>query len=464
MRQRRFQCQTAVRWFRSALDRILARSDAILSRLLLLHPKIIDLSLDRIDYILKRLGMPQKNLPPVIHVAGTNGKGSTVAFIRSILEAAGLKVHCYTSPHLVKFHERIYVAGSLISEDQLSQLLEECEKANGAAPITFFEITTAAAFLAFSRTPADYLILEVGLGGRLDATNVVEKPALSVITTIDYDHQQYLGDTLTAIAHEKAGILKPGVPAVIGPQPDEARTEIEKVAEIRRSPLNIANQDWQCFEQHGRLVFQDEAGLLDLNMPQLKGRHQVDNAGNAIAAIRLLGDSRISETHIEQGLKSVTWPARMQRLGPGTLLNHIPKDAELWLDGGHNPSAGRVIARAFSDINDRHSRPLVLIWGMLNTKNAGDFIEPFAGLAQRVVTLTIPGEPNAVPADQLAEIARSRELSAETAVNLEKALEQAALIRPAPRILICGSLYLAGHVLSMHENTAMSGAPGVARR
>ena len=428
-----------------------------------MHPKIIDLSLERMERILARLGNPEKNLPPVIHVAGTNGKGSTVAYVRSILEQAVLKVHCYTSPHLVKFHERIYVAGETITEEKLSALLEECEVANGDAPITFFEITTAAAFLAFSRTPADYLILEVGLGGRLDATNVVAKPVLSVITTVDYDHQQYLGNTLTAIGHEKAGILKNGVPAIIGAQPDEARAEIERVAEKIGAPVFIANQDWQSFEQHGRLVFQDENGLLDLSLPQLKGRHQVDNAGNAIAAIRLLDDSRVSETHIEHGLKSVVWPARMQKLGPGALTNLIPKDAELWLDGGHNPAAGRVIARAFSDINDRFSRPLVLIWGMLNTKDAGSFIEPFAGLAQRVVTIAIPEESNAVPADQLAEIARSRNLSAETATSLTKALGQALLTTPAPRILICGSLYLAGHVLSIHENKPMSGVSGATR-
>ena len=442
----------------------MARSDAILNRLLSLHPKIIDLSLERMERILARLGNPQEKLPPVIHVAGTNGKGSTVACIKSILEQAGLKVHCYTSPHLVKFHERIYVAGETIAEDKLSALLEECEVANGSAPITFFEITTAAALLAYARTPADYLILEVGLGGRLDATNIIAKPALSVITAVDYDHQQYLGGTLTAIAHEKAGILKSGVPAVIGAQPDEVRAEIERVAEKIGSPVFIANQDWQSFEQHGRLVFQDENGLLDLSLPHLKGRHQVDNAGNAIAAIRLLDDARVSEAHIEQGLKSVSWPARMQKLGAGALTNLIPKDAELWLDGGHNPAAGRVIARAFSDINDRHSRPLVLIWGMLNTKDAGSFIEPFAGLAQRVVTIAIPDEPNAIPADQLAEIARGRNLSSETATSLAKALGQASLITPAPRILICGSLYLAGHVLSVHENKAMSAVSGAARR
>ncbi len=416
------------------------------------------------QHILARLGNPQDHLPPVIHVAGTNGKGSTVSYIRAILEAADLKVHCYTSPHLVKFHERISVAGKLIEEDALSALLEECEVANGNAAITFFEITTAAAFLAFARTPADYLILEVGLGGRLDATNVIAKPALCVITAIDYDHQQYLGDTLTAIAHEKAGILKRGVPAIIGNQPDEARAEIERVAEKALAPLYIANQDWQSYEQHGRMVFQDEGGLLDLSLPQLKGPHQVDNAGNAIAALRVLADSRVTDVHIEQGLKSVVWPARMQKLGYGVLTDLVPKDAELWLDGGHNPSAGRVIARAFSDINDRHSRPLVLIWGMLNSKDAGRFIECFAGLAQRVVTIAIPDEPNAIPADQLADTARRHGLSAETAGSLEKALGQASLTTPAPRILICGSLYLAGHVLSLHDNTPMSGVSGAARR
>jgi dihydrofolate synthase / folylpolyglutamate synthase len=442
----------------------LARSDAILNRLLSLHPKIIDLSLDRMQHILARLGNPQDHLPPVIHVAGTNGKGSTVSYIRAILEAADLKVHCYTSPHLVKFHERIYVAGKLIEEDALSALLEECEAANGNAAITFFEITTAAAFLAYAQIPADYLILEVGLGGRLDATNVIAKPALSVITAIDYDHQQYLGDTLTAIAHEKAGILKRGVAGIIGNQPDEARAEIERVAEKVSAPLYIANQDWQSYEQHGRLVFQDEGGLLDLSLPQLKGPHQVDNAGNAIAAIRVLADTRVADVHIEQGLKSAVWPARMQKLGHGVLTDLVPKDAELWLDGGHNPSAGRVIARAFSDINDRHSRPLVLIWGMLNTKDAGSFIECFAGLAQRVVTITIQDEPNAIPAEQLADTARRHGLSAETAGSLEKALGQASLTTPAPRILICGSLYLAGHVLSVHDNTPMSGVSGAARR
>ncbi len=440
------------------------RSDVILARLLSLHPKIIDLSLERMWRILDRLGNPQLGLPPVIHVAGTNGKGSTVAYLRAMLEAAGLVVHCYTSPHLVKFHERIRVAGHLISEADLSALLEECEHANGGEPITFFEITTAAAFLAYCRSAADYLILEVGLGGRLDATNVIAKPALTVITAIDYDHQQYLGTTLTAIAHEKAGILKAGRPAVVGVQPGEALAEIERVAEKMRAPLFVANRDWQSFEQHGRLVFQDKAGLLDLPMPQLRGRHQIDNAGNAIAALREVSDRRVSDVHIAQGLKSVSWPARMQRLGPGALWSLLPADAELWLDGGHNPSAGRALAQAFSDLNDRHSRPLVLVWGMLNTKDVESFIAPFAGIAHRVIAIAIPEEENAIAAEVLAQAALARGLAAETAASLEEALRRAQATAPAARILICGSLYLAGHVLAVHGSEEMTRVSGTGRR
>jgi dihydrofolate synthase / folylpolyglutamate synthase len=356
------------------------------------------------------------------------------------------------------------VAGELIPEADLSALLEECERANAGEPITFFEITTAAAFLAFNRTPADYLILEVGLGGRLDATNVVDAPAVSVITTIDYDHQQYLGETLTEIAHEKAGILKRGCRAIAGVQPDAARAEIARVAECMRAPLAIAGQDWQAFEQHGRLVFQDDSGLLDLPMPQLKGRHQIDNAGNAIATIRALSDSRILDKHIAEGLKSTAWPARMQRLGPGALSALTPADTELWLDGGHNHSAGRALAQAFSELNDRHSRPLVLVWGMLNTKDSGSFIACFAGVASRVVTLTIPDEENALSAEALADAARAHGLPAETASGLEAALRQAGMSVPAPRVLICGSLYLAGRVLAAHGNEEMSRVSGAGRR
>ena len=442
----------------------MARSDAILMRLLELHPKIIDLSLDRMWRILDRLGNPQKKLPPVIHIAGTNGKGSTLAMTRAIMEAAGMKVHCYSSPHLVKFHERIRVAGELISEPDLSVLLEECEHANGSEPITFFEITTAAAFLAFSRAPADYLILEVGLGGRLDATNVIDHPAVSVITSIGLDHQQYLGDTIAEIAREKAGILKRGSIGIVGNQSAEVRDEVERVAEKIGAPLKIANQDWQSYTQHGRLVFQDENGLLDLPPPALQGPHQIDNAGNAIAAIRALKDHRISDAAIEAGLLNVTWPARMQRLINGHLNELVPLDTELWLDGGHNGPAGVVLAQALKDLNAKRPKPLIMVWGMLNTKHPGAFIANFKGVAERIITIAIPGEVNTIAADDLATIAEQIGITSSSAASLEKALEQAAVLHPAPRIFICGSLYLAGHVLAAQSGDTMSALSGAAKR
>ena len=446
----------------------MAASDAILKRLLALHPKIIDLKLDRMWRILRKLGNPERGLPPVIHVAGTNGKGSTIAYLRAVLEAAGLGVHCYTSPHLVRFHERIRIGhtggGELVSEPYLGELLEECELANGGAPITFFEITTAAAFLAFARNPADYLLLEVGLGGRLDATNVVSAPELTVITAVDLDHQQYLGDTLAEIASEKAGILKPGVTAVIGAQADEAYDQIEAIALAKGAPLFAANRQWQCFEQQGRLVFTDEEGLLDLPLPGLPGRHQIDNAGNAIAALRVLKDRRVGETHIAKGLRAAQWPARLQRLGPGQLSALLPEGAELWLDGGHNPAAGRALSASVSELNERVSRPLILVWGMLNTKAAQEFIAPFRGLAQGVVTVKIPGEVNALPADALAEAAMASGLKAEAADSLPDALSRAGRLAEAPRVLICGSLYLAGQVLALHHGETGSAVSGASRR
>ena len=442
----------------------MAVSDAILTRLLQLHPKIIDLSLDRMERLLGLLGNPERKLPPVIHVAGTNGKGSTVAFCRAIMEAAGLTVHCYTSPHLVRFHERIRLAGELISEDHLNALLEECERANGGEPITFFEITTAAAFLAFSRVKADYLILEVGLGGRLDATNMIDRPKVTAITSIGLDHQQFLGETIEEIAREKAGILKRGVPAVIGRMPEAARGAIEAVAEKVSAPLAIAGQDWDCFVQHGRLVFQDGDGLLDLPLPALKGAHQTGNAGNAIAVMRLLQDPRIGEAEIGKGLTSAAWPARLQRLKGGALSNLLPAGAELWLDGGHNADAGVVLAESVGEMHARDHRPLVLIWGMLNTKDASQFFRPLAKLSPQVITLTIPGEPNAIPAEALAETARALGVKATTAEGVENAVRQAASHGPASRVLICGSLYLAGHVLAAEEGTPMSEVSGAARR
>ena len=430
-------------------------------RLLSLHPKIIDLTLDRMQSILAKLGNPERKLPPVVHIAGTNGKGSTLAITRAILEAAGLTVHTYTSPHLVRFHERIRVAGELISEDALSALLEECEAVNGAEPITFFEITTAAAFLAYARTPADYLILEVGLGGRLDATNVIDHPAVSVITSIGLDHQQYLGETIEEIAREKAGILKRGAIGIVGAQSPEVREEIEQVAAKVGAPLSIANQDWQSYTQHGRLVYQDERGLLDLPLPALQGPHQIDNAGNAIAAVRALNDDRISDEAIAEGLRKVTWPARLQNLGTGHLRSSISPSNELWLDGGHNGPAGVVLAGAMRAMP---KRPMVMIWGMLNTKHPGAFIANFKGLAEFVLTLAIPDEANAISADDLSRIALENGLKAAPAVSLEQALEKAAKLYPNARILICGSLYLAGNVLALHSGETPSAVSGAAKR
>ncbi len=430
-------------------------------RLLSLHPKIIDLTLDRMHSILAKLGHPELKLPPVIHIAGTNGKGSTLAITLAILEAAGLKVHTYTSPHLVRFHERIRVAGELISEDALSALLEECEAVNGAEPITFFEITTAAAFLTYARTPADYLILEVGLGGRLDATNVIDHPAVCVITSIGLDHQQYLGDTIEEIAREKAGILKRGCIGIVGAQAPEVRDEIEAIALKVGARLNIANQDWQSYTQHGRLVFQDENGLLDLPLPALQGPHQIDNAGNAIAAIRALKDDRISDEAIATGLRKVTWPARLQNLGQGNLRAFVSPSNALWLDGGHNGPAGVVLAGAMQAMP---KRDLVMIWGMLNTKHPGAFIANFKGLADFVVTLAIPDEANAISAEDLSRIALENGLKAAPAATLELALGQAARLYPQARILVCGSLYLAGHVLALHSGETPSAVSGAAKR
>jgi dihydrofolate synthase/folylpolyglutamate synthase len=447
----------------------MAVSDAILTRLLALHPKIIDLSLDRMRRILQRLGEPQKEMPPVIHVAGTNGKGSTVAYLRAMLEAAGLKVHAYTSPHLVKFHERIRLAtgpgeSSLIPENELSALLEECEVANGGEAITFFEITTAAAYLAFARHAADYLLLEVGLGGRLDATNVIDAPRASVITAVDYDHQHYLGHSLTLIAREKAGILKRSVPCIVGRQSEEALAEIERCAKKAGAPLLIANQDWSAILQGGRLVFQDADGLLDLPPPRLKGGFQFDNAGNAIAAVRSLKDRRVTESDIAQGLRSADWPARMQQLAEGTLSGWLGPQSELWLDGGHNPSAGQAVAAAFGELRDQRQKPLILILGMLSNKDAAAFVRPFRGLAEKVITITIPSETNAFAAEELARIVRGEGLIAEPARSIEAAVRRASAEQAGVRLLICGSLYLAGNVLALHKREAMSAVSGAARR
>lgn len=415
-------------------------SDAILARMMALHPKIIDLTLDRMWRLLAALGNPQNDLPPVIHIAGTNGKGSTQAMIRAGLEAEGKRVHAYTSPHLARFHERIRLAGTLISEDALSALLDECYAANGGEAITFFEITTCAAFLAFARTRADYTLLEVGLGGRLDATNVVVKPALTIITPVSLDHQQYLGDTVDLIAGEKAGILKRGVRCVVGPQIDAGLEAIEARAARLGAPLLVHGQHWHSTEEAGRLVFQDETGLLDLPLPNLPGPHQIENAGAALAALRALGHG---ETACEAAVTRAEWPARMQRLRIGPLVEAAP-GVELWLDGGHNPAAGHAIAATLDRLPRRATW---LICGMLNTKDVRGFMAPLAGHCEGLFAVSIPGEANTLPATVTAAAATSAGLLAQEATSVQAALQAIATRDPHARVLICGSLYLAGSIL-----------------
>ncbi len=422
------------------------RSSAILERMLALHPREIDLSLDRVRQLLADLGHPEKKLPPVIHVAGTNGKGSTTAFMRAMLEAAGKRVHVYTSPHLVRFHERIRLAGTFVNEDELADALVATERVNDNRPITQFEITTAAAMQLFASHPADVLLLEVGLGGRLDATNVIDAPLATVITAVSIDHEKFLGDTVTAIAHEKAGILKRGRPAIIGPQGEAALEEIERSAARARAELFIANRDWTAYRESGRLVYQDEDGLVDLPAPRLPGRHQFTNAGTAVATLRRAGLALPREA-FERGLGTVEWPARLQSLTSGALVQRVP-DAEIWLDGGHNPAAGVVIAEAMADLEERDPKPLVLIAGMLTTKDPAGFFAPFAGLARRAITVPIPGSDAGRAPGELARIAGNAGVSAESADSVSAALDRLSGDERRGRILICGSLYLAGAVLA----------------
>ena len=376
-----------------------------------------------------------------------------MAFLRAILEAAGLRVHVYTSPHLVRFNERFRLGrvggGVLVTDDELRAALDHCERVNGGEPITIFEIETAAAFHLFAEHPADVVLLEVGLGGRLDATNVVDKPLASVITPIGIDHLEFLGDTLTKIATEKAGIIKRGVPVVCAEQTPEATTVIEETAKRSRAVLHAATQDWHVNVERGRLVYQDERGLLDLTAPRLFGRHQFDNAGLAIATLRAIDSLKIEPAAFERGIARAEWPARMQRLTSGTLVNAAPLDAEIWLDGGHNPDGGRVVAAALGDLEERVSRPLVVIAGMMGNKDAQGFLANFAGLTRHIIAVKIPGEDNAMPTDVLADAARQLGMRVETAVSVEAALRTLAKLayEVSPRILITGSLYLAGHVL-----------------
>jgi dihydrofolate synthase/folylpolyglutamate synthase len=429
------------------------QAEQLIARLAKLHPKKIDLSLGRLERLLARLGNPERHLPPVIHVAGTNGKGSTVAFLRAMMEAAGLGVHVYTSPNLVHFNERFRIArkgGSVIVGDpELAEALSECERLNAGDPITFFEITTAAAFLIFSRNPADALLLEVGLGGRLDATNVIDKAAATVITPVSIDHTEFLGATVKEIAGEKAGILKRGVPAIIAHQEAQVLGVIEREARRLGAPLAISGEQWRAHEEGGRLVYADDEGLLDLPRPRLMGRHQIENAGTAVAALRFSEAFNIPHAAIEAGMTGVEWPARMQNLSTGQLLPRLPEGSELWLDGGHNVAGGLAIAAALAELEERAPRPLVLVVGMLGTKDTDGFLACFSDLARYLFAVPVPAEIARTPQD-VASAAKDVGLAAEIAVSIEEALDRVASLNleAPPRVLITGSLYLAGAALA----------------
>jgi dihydrofolate synthase / folylpolyglutamate synthase len=430
--------------------------DELIGRLSALHPRQIDLSLDRMIRLLDRLGHPERKLPPVIHVAGTNGKGSTIAYLRAILEAAGLRVHVFTSPFLVRLNECFRIGrsggGVLVGDDELRGVLEHCERVNQGEPITIFEIETAAAFCLFAQHPADVALLEVGLGGRLDSTNVVEAPLATVIAPVSMDHTEFLGDTLASIAGEKAAIVKRHKPVICAEQAPEAMAVIEAQAARMRAPLHAAGQQWHVDIERGRLVYQDDRGLLDLAAPKLFGRHQFDNAGLAIATLRAVDTFKIGIAAFEAGIVNAEWPARMQRLVSGALAEQGPQGCEIWLDGGHNAEGGRVAAAALGDLEERVSRPLVVIAGMMANKDAAGFLANFAGLTRHIIAVQIPGRDNAMPPDRLAGAARALGMRVEVAASVEAALQTLARLayEVPPRILITGSLYLAGHVLAVN--------------
>jgi dihydrofolate synthase/folylpolyglutamate synthase len=414
------------------------RSEQIIDRLHTLHPKLIDLSLDRLQRCLDALGNPERKLPPVVHVAGTNGKGSTCAFLRAVAEAAGQRVHAYTSPHLVRFHERIRLAGRLVEEDVLATALEEVEARNGGQPITVFEVTTAAALLLFSRVPADLMVLEVGLGGRFDATNVVDRPVACAIASISMDHMDFLGDSLAKIAGEKAGIIKPGVPVATGIQPPEALAVLQAEAASRGAPLLARGREWEAGFEGDALLYRDAGGSLRLPRPALPGPHQADNAGIAIAALRAWNPPWLSGAAIARGLATASWPARLQRLH-GALAASLPPGWELWLDGGHNPGAGLALGEQLRGWSDR---PLHLVVGMKRSKAVAEFLAPLLPFADSAWAVAEPGQHLAVPPEEI--VAASGGI-ARSGPRVADAL--AAMEGPPGRVLICGSLYLAGEVL-----------------
>ena len=436
---------------------VASEAAAEIEKLLGLHPKGFDLSLDRITRLLAALGDPHLKLPPVIHVAGTNGKGSVTAFCRSILEAAGLSVHVHTSPHLVNWHERYRLGvaggrGRFVEDAVLADAVRRVAEANGGEKITVFEILTAVTFLLFSEHPADVAIIEVGLGGRFDATNVISRPAVSIVMPISLDHQAYLGDRVELIAAEKAGIMKRGAPVIIGFQSEEAaRDVLIATAERLGCPYAVYGQDFLAHEEFGRLVYQDEFGLADLPLPRLPGRHQYANAAAAIRAVKAAGFT-VSEHAMETGLSRVEWPGRLQRLTDGALAQLAPRGSEIWVDGGHNPGAGQVISETMANFEERDPRPLFLVTGMINTKDPVGYFEPFGGLAERVFTVPIRGSDAGLDPVALAGDAARAGLEAEPLSTVDEALAEISRITAEdsvpPRILIGGSLYLVGDVLA----------------
>jgi dihydrofolate synthase/folylpolyglutamate synthase len=420
-------------------------SELILARLQGLHPKVIDLSLERIERLLARLDHPERRLAPVVHIAGTNGKGSTLAMLDAMLHAAGYRVQRYISPHLVRFNERFLFDGKPIAEPELADVLDVCERTNRGEAITEFEIITAAAFLAFARREADVLLLETGLGGRLDATNVVARPHLTALAPISLDHQAFLGERIEQIAFEKAGILKPGVLCIVGPQPPAALTVIERRAAEIGAPLSIHGRDWGAVRVGDRLLVEVGGLIRDLPLPALAGCHQIDNAGLAAACALALGELAPDDAAIAQGLRHAVWPARLQRLTRGPLVERLPAGCELWLDGGHNPAAGEALA---ASLNGAEARPLHLVVGMLNTKDEAGFLRPMAPLARSVHTVPVPDEPASRDPSEAAALARTLGIVATPAPDVASALGAIAAVEgEAARVLVCGSLYLAGHVL-----------------
>ena len=419
----------------------LSKSDVVLDRLLSLHPKIIDLTLDRVTRLLKKLNNPEDKISQVVHIAGTNGKGSTQAFLRAAIESSGESAHVYTSPHLTRFHERIRVAGSLISENVLADILNECELANNGKPITYFEITTCAAFLIFSRIKADYTLLEVGLGGRLDATNILKKPKLTIITPISMDHVQFLGSTIEQIANEKAGIIKEGIPCIVGHQSKDDIDVIKKRAIELKSKLKIYGEHWQVYAKSDKLIFKDAMGFLELPLPKLIGQHQIENAGTAIAAMRELS---IPDEACKESMKNVYWPARMQRLESGPLVK-MANESEIWLDGGHNQAAGIAISNALEQLPK--GRTNILICGMLKTKDLKAFLNPLFNSAKFLYGIRIQGEENSNSAETIVNQAREIGFSAFKTQKVSDAILQIIKAHPNSRIIICGSLFLAGKIL-----------------